>query len=114
MKKLKHKKVKGMVKVLKALMYKGHMVYIRMIGDTYFEYLLEYNGEIYSSYIIIKPQENKKRLSKSEIQECAALIYTGAEATLDLLLGENTVDEDTKKAVELMERNREIIDGNKQ
>ena len=110
MNKIKHKKVKGRMKVLKATLYKGHMIYIRMIGKDYFEYLLEYNGEIYSSYIIITPQENKKKLSKGEISACADMIYSGAEATLEALLGEDTVDEQTKKYVEVFEKNRKNVE----
>jgi hypothetical protein len=86
--KLKGKKVKGIVKILKALPYKGHMVYIRRIYQEYFEYLLEYNGEIYSAYIIITPAKGKKRLSKSEVDQCSALVNAGAESTLDALLGD--------------------------
>ena len=106
---IKHTKTKGRVKVLMATLYKDHKVIIRMIGDDYFEYITECNGEIYSSYIIIKPRENKKRLSKNEINECAALIYSGAEATLEVLLGkeltekEKKMDEDIKIAEKLVE-----------
>jgi len=101
---------KGRVKVLKAILYKSHMIYVRMIGTDYFEYLLEYKGEIYSSYIIIKPRGNHSKLSQSEIGECMALIYTGAEATLDQLLGVK-VDEKTKQIVETFEQSREKVEG---
>lgn len=111
-KKLKGKKTKGRVRILRATVYKGHKVIIRMIGDDYFEYLISYNGEIYSSYIIIQPTNENKKLSKVEIEECSALIYTGAEATLDTLLGE-TIDDKTKEYVELFEKHRETLD-NKQ
>ena len=57
---LKHQKVKGRMKVLKVIPHLGHMVYIRQIGKDYFEYLLEYSGQIYSSYIIILPEEGKR------------------------------------------------------
>ncbi len=43
------KKVKGRVRILRANLVHEHMVYIRMIGKDYFEYLVEFNGEIYSN-----------------------------------------------------------------
>lgn len=99
---IKHKKTKGRVKVLKASLYKGHKVIVRMIGTDYFEYITEYGGEIYSSYIIITPQEGKKKLSKTEIQECADLIYSGAEATLDVLTGTVEENEEAAKVLEII------------
>lgn len=110
MENIKHKKVKGRVKVLSATLYRGHKVIVRMIGTDYFEYITEYNGEIYSSYIIITPSENKKRLTKKQIAECAALIYSGAEATLDVLTG-SELGEETKKIVTAFESAREIVEG---
>lgn len=103
MNKLKHKKTKGRVKVLKASLYKGHKIIIRMIGKDYFEYITEYGGEIYSSYIIITPQENKKKLSKVEIAECADLIYSGAEATLDVLTNTVEENEEAQKVLDILE-----------
>lgn len=109
-KELKHKKIKGRVQVLKANLYKGHMVYIRKIGSDYFEYLLEFNGEIYSSYIIITPREGKTKLSKKEIEECASLIYTGATSTLDVLTDTTDITEKDAKIVEIFEKHRGVIE----
>ena len=108
-KKLKGRKTRGRVKVLRATLYRGHKVIIRMIGDDYFEYLISLDGEIYSSYIIIQAKAEGKKLTKSEIDECAALIYTGAEATIDTIMGVE-LDEKTKEYVELFEKNREKLD----
>jgi len=110
---IKHKKVKGRVQVLRAGLYKGHMIYIRKIGSDYFEYLLEFNGEVYSSYIIITPREGKKTLSKKEIEECVGLIYTGAVATLDVLTDTVDVTEKDAKIVEIFEKSRETLDNAK-
>ena len=85
------------------------MIYIRMIGTDYFEYLLEFGGEIYSSYIIITPQEGKKKLSKREIFECMALIHMGAEATLDSLLGVDKVKEAEDKYIEMSKKSNTIV-----
>lgn len=110
MSELKHKKVKGRVRVLRASLYEGHKVIIRMIGDDYFEYLLEYNGEIYSSYIIITPAKGKTKLTKAEISECVGLIYAGAESTIDALSGKE-VSEGEKKLVEVFEGQRKAVEG---
>lgn len=106
---MKHKKVQGRVKVLRAGLYKGHKVIIRMMGSDYFEYITEYNGEIYSSYIIITPAENKKKLSKKEIEECRDLIYAGAEATLDALLGEVEQNPDAEKVLKVLEGTKDAV-----
>jgi len=98
--KLKKVKTKGRVKILKVHLYNSHMIYIRMFGKDYFEYLVEYNGEIYSSYIIITPREGKKKLSKKEIDQCVALINAGAEATIDTLLEQELVKKEIKDGKE--------------
>lgn len=103
-------KDEGRVRVLRATLYKSHMVYVRMIGEDYFEYLLEYNGEIYTGYIIIKPREGETSLSEDEIRQSAALIYAGAEATLDTLLNDIEVDEQTKHYIETIEKSRDKIE----
>lgn len=102
----------GRVKILRSGLYKKHHYVIRMIGTDYFEYLLEYNGEIYSSYIIIKPRGKKSKLTKDEIDQCSGLIYAGAETTLDALLGEE-VDDQTKHYVETFESGRDKVEGEK-
>jgi len=83
---LKPKKVKGRITVLQALPYKKIMVYLRKIGGDIFEYIIPYKGEIYSSYLIIKPRKGKKKLSKDEVNQSAALIYASAVTTIDFLL----------------------------
>ncbi len=108
--KLKTKPVTGFVRIVKAILYKGHMVYVRMLGNDYFEYLLDYNGQIYSSYIIMKPAKGKKKLTEDEILQCSALIYAGAEATLDELLGIK-MDEKTEEYAKAFEENREKVEG---
>ena len=90
--------------VLRAGMYKAHMIYILQIKETYFEYLVEFNGEIYSSYIIIKPTKGKRKLTAAQVQECAALIYNGAVATVDALLGDQELSEKEKEIVETFEK----------
>ncbi len=83
---LKPKKVKGRITTLKVMPYKKVMVYIRMIDGEIFEYIIPFKGEIYSSYLIIKPSKGKKKLTKDEVAQSAALIFAGAVTTVDYLL----------------------------
>lgn len=106
---LNHKKVKGRVTILKAVLYKGYKIIIRKIGKDYFEYLIPFNNEIYSNFMIIKPKKGSKKLTLSEIAECCELIYVGAESTIDALLGIEA-DDTVKNVVEIFENNREKID----
>ena len=117
-KELKTTKDEGRVKVLKAYLYKSHYIILRQIGIDYFEYITEYNGQIYSSYIIITPKDNEEKLSEQEVDACAGVVSAGAEATLDELLG-HTVDKQTQEYLEVFEANREKFekennDGKKQ
>ena len=105
--KLETTEVKGVMTVLMKNLYKSHYIIVRRIYENYFEYLLEYNGDIYSSYIIIKPEKGKKKLTKVQVNECMSLIYNGGMATLDALLGDTDVSEKDKEYVELFEKYRE-------
>lgn len=91
---VKVKKVSGRIKVLKAMPYKGVMVYIRRINQDIFEYIVPYKGQIYSSYLIMKPKKGKTKLSKGEVAKSAAVIFAGATATIDNFIS----GEDAKKS----------------
>ena len=110
---IKHTTVKGRVKVLRASLYKDHKIIVRMIGDDYFEYITECNGEKYSSYIIIIPEEGKKKLTKSQINGCIEMVSAGAEATIDALMGIDISEEDKKK-VELFEETMRKVENAKE
>ena len=83
---LKPRKVKGRIEILKAIPYRGIMVYLRKINDDIFEYLIPYKGEIYADYLIMKPKKGKKKLTKNESNQAAALILNGAVVTIDVTL----------------------------
>ena len=83
---LKPKKVKGRITTLKVMPYKKVMVYIRQIDGEIFEFMIPFKGEIYSSYLIIKPRKGKKKLSKDEVNQAGALIFASAVTTVDYLL----------------------------
>jgi len=84
----KAKTVKGetVIKLLQKSDYLGSPIYLRMIDGKIFEYLLIYNGEIYTGFNVITPRKGKKKLNKDEIAQCAALIFTGAITTVDTLI----------------------------
>jgi len=103
-------KVTGRVKLLKALLYNSHMIYIRMIGKDYIEYLLEYKGEIYSGYNIMLTNEDKNKLSKKDISLFSDMTMAMAQTTLDALLGIK-MNTKTEKIVKVV---GEVLDkGNK-
>ena len=108
-KKLKAKKVKGRIKVLKVLPYKGSMVYIRMIGEDTFEYLLTLKKEIYSSYLIMKPKKGATKLTQDEVNQSAALIFAGAVTTIDTLKGDK-LDKKAKEVIKTFEDHRQIFE----
>ena len=107
---LKPKKVKGQITTLKAMPYKGNMVYIRMIGTEIFEYLVIFNNQIYSSYMVIKPKLGCVKLTKDEIAQSMALIWAGAEATIDALLGVE-LDKEKSDVVKIFEHSRRNVEG---
>lgn len=78
-------KVKGRVKLLRALPYKDCMYYIRQIGLDFFEWLVVFEKEIYTSYILISPPEGKTKLPKKSLQGVITMLVAGAEATIDTL-----------------------------
>ena len=108
----KAKKVKGRIEVMKALPYRGHMIYIRRIDKDLFMYDLIFEGQIYSSYIVITPAKGKKKLNKNEIDRAAALILTGALATIDALIGDEVSEKDIATAKQF-ESGRETFDKGK-
>ncbi len=110
MKKLKTKKVKGRIRVLKAIPYRDCPVYIRQVDNEIFMYDLIFKNQIYSSYLIIKPEKGKTKLTETQIGQAGALIMTGAMTTIDTMLGDK-MDTQTKEVVNTFEANREKIDG---
>jgi|GEM_PF-2769693 len=88
---IKAKKV-DKIKLWKVVQYRGCMVYIRQLQKEYFEYLVVFDGQVFTSYVIMKPREGKKKLSKSDETKTAGMMFAGAIATIDTLL------EDPEKA----------------
>jgi hypothetical protein len=82
----KLKSERGRVKLLKVFPYLGKPIYLRQIGNDYFEYCFIHNNELYSSYVIFKPREGKKRISKKDINSICTIILSGALASIDQIL----------------------------
>lgn len=101
--KIKIKKVKGVMTVLKVMPYKDCNIYLRRIYADYFEYLLVYEGQIYSQYVIIKPAPGKTKLTDEEIQGIANMLWAGAEATIDTKLGIELSPEEKERAQKVID-----------
>lgn len=99
--KLKIKDVKGRIKILKVMGYKGSRVYVRQIDEEIFLYDLIFHNEIYSSYIVIKPKKGSKKLTKKEVNAALHIIWAGAESTIDHLLGVK-LNRKTRRRVEAL------------
>lgn len=97
----------GRVRVLMAIGYKGSMIYIRKIDRDLFFWDVIFNGQLYSNYIVIVPEEGKQ-LEEEVIHKATEMCYAGAAATIDGLLGVELSDED-KKIVEMMESKRAAV-----
>jgi len=100
MKKVKIKKVTGRIEILKAMPYKGVMVYIRRIDKDIFEYIITYKGQVYSSYLIMKPKKGKAKLTKVEVNKSAAVIFAGAVSTIDTFVSGESAKKNFDKAFE--------------
>jgi len=92
------------MKLLTVVGYKDGMIYVRQIGSDMFIWDAVWKGQLYSSYIIIIPEEGKE-LSQDVVDNARQMCYAGAAATIDYQRGEG-VTEDQKKQVELFEANR--------
>ena len=112
---IKHKKVKGRITTLKALLYKDCMAYVRMIGGQMFEWLIVFEGKIYSSYLIIRPRRGQTKLSDDEIAQTRELVWAGATSTIDTLLdqgidkAEDKLSKEKKKIVDVFEGGRKVV-----
>lgn len=94
----KSSKNKGIMKVLMIIRYKDMPIYIRLIGESVFIWDVIYDGQLFSSYIVIDPVKDKKILNKGEIEEVIKMCYAGAAATIDNILG-----------VELTEKEKDML-----
>ena len=98
---LKPKEVTGRITTLKALPYEGHMVYVRMIGTDLVEWMLVFNDQIYSSYMIFTPMPGKKELSPEQQMVAAGILWAGATATIDSLMGKK-LDKETEATAKIL------------
>jgi hypothetical protein len=85
--KLTPKNIKPRMTVLRVMRYKEIPVYIRKFNDDIFTYDVIYKNELYSSYMVFTPKSNQTKLSKKEIESASSLLWAGAVATINGLLG---------------------------
>jgi len=90
----------GLIKLLQKSDYQGCPVYIFMIDGKIFMYSVWYKEEQYIGYNVITPEKGKKNLTKDQIAQCGALIFTGAITTIENLIEqEKLLAKDSKKTV---------------
>jgi len=77
------------IQVLKKIEYKKIPIYIRRL-DTLFEYLVLFNNQLYSNYIIAEPgllkQFSKEKYSEKQLTSIVGMLIHGAHTTIDELL----------------------------
>ncbi len=94
-----YEEVPGRISVLKVIPYKGYMVYIRHVDgdipliDDIFMYDFIFENQIYSNYIIMGPEKGKDKLTEDQVNQTAAMIFAGAVASINTLLGEEVSEE---------------------
>ncbi len=94
------KETKGLIKIAKAIPYEGTMVYVRQIKveeGFIFEWLFHFEDQLYSSYVLITSDDDE--LTDKQIQSVTALLTSGAEASIDSLMGKEP-NEEAKKIAE--------------
>lgn len=104
----KLKKLKGRIKTLQALPYRGCMIYIRRIDVTLFEYLVVFKEQIYSQSYEVILGKGSKDLSKEKVARAASWAMAGACTTVDYHLG-TKLDKKTKEAVKAFEKARDKV-----
>lgn len=105
--------VTDVMKLLMAMTYKGHKIYIRSIGRDVYLWDAVYNNELYSSYIVMKPAKGKKKLSAEERDEVVKMCYAGAAATIDIQLGVELSETD-QVVIDRFEAARKVAEGETQ
>jgi len=104
----KAKKTEGRIKVLRALPYRGNMIYLMVIDGEIFTWNLIYKKELYFGYLVITPEKGKSKLTKKQINQSATLALQGGIATLDMKLGIKPTKEE-KKLVKEFEKGRKLM-----
>lgn len=87
------KETKGLIQITKAIPYENHMIYIRQIKvktGVLFEWLFNHEEKLYSSYILFTSEEE---LTKGQRNNATALLYAGAQASVDILIGKEPDEE---------------------
>jgi len=108
--KTKEIKTSGRITVLKAISYKGSMIYLRRIDDEIFEYMVVIDGEIWSSYNVVTPSKGKKELTPAEVNHIASISWAMATSIVDNHLGVK-MDDETKDVIKTFESVRDVVEG---
>jgi len=91
---------RGQIEILRAIPYEDTMIYIQKINarrGTIFQWLFPHEGEIYMSYVVVKG-----RITDEVRDAASGLVLSGAEASIDMLMGKEP-DEEAKQILEEIE-----------
>ncbi len=102
--------VSGRIKIMERIGYKGGTILIRLIDEEVFIWDIFYEGAIHGSHFIIPLPKGQKVHTDAILVELRGMCYAGGATTIDMLRGENDLDEKTKENVELFEANRDKVD----
>lgn len=105
--KVKH--TTGRMKVHLVMPYKDSKVYVRQFDEEIFTWDFVWKGEIYSSYMVITPTKENKKLLDTELREVVKMCYAGACASIDMLRGD-ILDKKTNKIIDMFEGAREQVE----
>jgi len=95
--------VQGQIKLLMVTTYKNGRIYIRQVYTDLFLWDAVFNGELYSSFIIMKPSEGHTELTADETNEVTKMCYAGAAATIDFQRGDS-IPESDQHVVDMFEQ----------
>ncbi len=90
------------VKQYKVQLYKDAHIVIRRIGEEYFEYVFAWQGQVYSSFTCVAPDEGKKHITKKQELDVSNYLWLMATTTVDVLRKEEPSKEDLAKAEEFI------------
>lgn len=97
----------GRMKILLAMQYKGHWIYVRRIDEELFFWDAVFDGQLYSNYVVITRKKGED-ISEDVVAQAREMCYAGAAATIDTKLGVELSKED-KENVEMFEGSKKNI-----
>jgi hypothetical protein len=106
-----HKKIKSdRYKMLEMVGYKDGTIISRLFDNEIFVWDVIWNGQMYSGHFIVTLDAGQSVHTNQIINEVTQMCYAGAATTIDMLRGENEIDEKQKQNVAMFESVRDKVD----